>query len=227
MDDNPKEIVRQAYDDLADWYLSWVLTQPSPRETYARKVLSNSLTSLAQNDTPPHHILELGCGPGVPITRLLLDAGAHVTANDISPRQIQMAKTRCPTATFHLGDMTALSFPAETFSGATCFYTLFHLPREEQKVMLVRIREWLKPGGLFVFNLAAEIDEEEIYGEMMGHGMFWSSFGVEGSQTMVREAGLEVVDAVVVKAGEGGGIVEGDPDYGVEFLWVTARKGSG
>jgi ubiquinone/menaquinone biosynthesis C-methylase UbiE len=220
--DNPKEIVKQAYDALADWYLSYVLTQPSPRERYALKVLDN--ISQTTPSSSPSHILELGCGPGVPITRLLLDRGAAVTANDISPVQISMAKVRCPTATFHLGDMTTLTFPPSSFSGVTCFYTLFHLPRPEQKTMLVKIREWLKPGGMFVFNLAADVDEDEIYGEMMGHGMFWSCFGMEESVEMVREAGLELVEAKVIEAGEGK-LEESDPDYGVEFLWITARKG--
>lgn len=153
---------------------------------------------------------------------MLLDRGAQVVANDISTKQISMAKVRCPQATFFPGDMTALSFDPASFDGVTSFYAIFHLPRTEQKVMLSKIHSWLKPGGLFVFNLAT-MDEEEIFGEMMGHGMFWSSYSVEGNKAMVVNVGFELVETEVLEAGDGN-LEEGDQDYGVKFLWIAARK---
>jgi len=215
MYDIPKEIVEQAYDHIAEWYLHWVEGQRSPRERYTNKVLENA--------PPSPCVLELGCGPGVPITRMLLDRGAQVVANDISTKQISMAKVRCPQAKFVSGDMAALSFEPASFDGVISFFTIFHLPRAEQKGMLSKIYSWLKPGGMFVFNLAT-VDEEEIHGEFLGHGMFWSSYGVEDSKAMVRDVGLEVVEAEVLEAGDGQ-LEESDPDYGVKFMWVAARKG--
>ncbi|KAF2249797.1 methyltransferase type 11 [Trematosphaeria pertusa] len=215
MSSAPKEIVQQAYDHIAEWYLDWASTQPSPRERYTDKVLAHAPSS--------PHILELGCGSGVPITRMLLDRGARVVANDISSKQLSMAKAQCPSAQFVPGDMAALSFAPASFDGVVCFYTIFHLPRAEQRGMLANICSWLKPGGMFAFNLAT-VDEEEIHGEFLGHGMFWSSFGVEESMKMVREVGLEVVEAEVLEAGDGR-LEESDPDYGVKFMWVVARKG--
>jgi ubiquinone/menaquinone biosynthesis C-methylase UbiE len=215
MDDQPKKIVEQAYDHIADWYLSWVEGQRSPRERYTNKLLDNAPTS--------PHVLELGCGPGIPITRMLLDRGAHVVANDISTRQLDMAKSRCPQATFLSGDMAALSFEPASFDGAISFFTIFHLPRAEQKGMLSKIHSWLKPGGMFVFNLAT-VDGEEIHGEMLGHGMFWSSYDVGDNKAMVEEVGLELVEAELVESGDGK-LEEGDPDYDVKFLWIAARKG--
>ncbi len=112
--------------------------------------------------------------------------------------------------------MTTLSFEPASFDGVVSFFTMFHLPRVEQKLMLSNICVWLKPGGLFVFNLAT-MDEEEIYGDLMGHGMFWSSYSVEESKVMVMEVGLGVVEAEVL---------ESEPDEGIEFLWIAARKAS-
>jgi SAM-dependent methyltransferase len=209
-----KTINSQAYNHLASWYLDWVSTQSStsPRETYALKVLE---PKRSEASSPPS-ILELGCGPGIPITRLLLDQGAHVLANDISPEQIKLAKVanRSPRATFVGGDMAALSLPAASFDGVVCFFTLFHLPRAEQKPMLSKIHEWLKPGGLLVCNFAT-FDEEEIYGEMMGHGIFWSGFGVEGNREMLTEVGFEA---------EREDVLESEVDGGNEFQWIAARK---
>jgi ubiquinone/menaquinone biosynthesis C-methylase UbiE len=215
MSEDPKQIVEQAYDHVADWYLSWVSNEKSPREQYTDKLLS---------DAPPSpHILELGCGPGVPITRRLLDRGAHVVANDISSCQLEMARERCPEATFLPGDMAGLKFEANSFDGVICFYTIFHLPRAEQKDMLASILSWLKPGGMFVCNFAT-VDEEEIHGEMLGHGMFWSSFAAEDSKEMVKDVGFQLVGDEEVEAGDGK-LEEGDADYGVKFLWLAAKKG--
>jgi len=214
MSSDPKTLVERAYDSIADSYLNWVQYQPSHRETYTKKLLSNVPSS--------PHILELGCGAGEPITRLLLDHGAKVIANDISTRQISLAKTRCPGATFISRDMTLLFFPPATFDAVVSFFAIFHLPRGEQKNMLVKIHSWLKPGGMFVLNLATK-DQDEIRGEMLGHGMFWSSYGIEENEKMVGDVGFEVVEAEVREAGEEG-LKEGDLDYGVSFLWVVAKK---
>jgi SAM-dependent methyltransferase len=228
-----KLVNTEAYDHLADWYLSWVSSQTSPRERYAAKVLEdynnkNISKSSSSPETPespaqihqqPPSILELGCGPGL-TTHQLLSAGARILANDISPAQIATAKTLLNShpnrsnVAFSCADMTLLSLPPSSLSGVICFFTLFHLPRAEQPPMLAKIFSWLKPGGLLVCNFAT-FDEEEIYGEMMGRGIFWSGFGVEGNRAMVVEAGFEI---------EGEEVLESEADGGNEFLWVVARK---
>ncbi|KAI0873113.1 methyltransferase [Hypoxylon argillaceum] len=214
MSDAPEGIVEYAYDHISEWYLQWVESQKSPRERYAKKLLA---------ELPPSpSILELGCGPGVPILQLLLDQGAHVVANDISTKQIEMAKARFPGVELLAGDMTALTFEPESFHGAISFYTLFHLPRAKLKDMLTKIHSWLKPNGVFVFNLTT-IDEEEIHGEFLGYGMFWSSFDLDGNQALLKEVGFDIVQVEVLQGGDGK-LEEDDPDFGAEFMWVVARK---
>jgi len=259
MEHDPKEIVKQTYDQLASWYLNWVDGQRSPRERYAIQVLQNAwsaallssspasqATKTVASPTPPQvlpppRILDLGCGPGVPVTRMLLERGAHVVANDISAQQLAMARSRCCPFNSALepeevtvratmtprsssssntggrlvtvaGDMAGLAFEPDSFDGAVSFFALFHLPRTEQRAVLAKVRTWLRPGALFAFNLAT-IDEEAIYGEMMGRGMFWSSYSVDESCAMVRDAELDLVAAEVL---------ESEPDDGVEFLWIVA-----
>lgn len=216
MSDTPEDIVQYAYDHITEWYLQWVESQKSPRERYTKMLLDK----LQQ---PSPSILELGCGPGIPIIKMLLDQGARVVANDISIKQIEMAKARCPGATLIAGDMTtALTFESASFHGVISFYTLFHLSRSKLKDMLIKIYDWLKPGGVFVFNLAT-IDEEEIHGEFLGYGMFWSSYGVDENQAILTEVGFEVLQVEVLQAGDGK-LEEDDPDFDAEFMWVMARK---
>lgn len=210
MSDTPEGIVEYAYDHITEWYLQWVEGQKSPRQRYTKMLLDK----LQQ---PSPSILELGCGPGVPIVKMLLDQGAQVVANDISTKQIEMAKARCPGATLIAGDMTSvLTFESASFHGVISFCTLFHLPRSKLKSMLSKIHGWLKPGGVFVFNLAT-IDEEEIHGEFLGYGMFWSSYGVDENRAILTEVGFEVLQVEVL-------LEEDDPDLDAKFMWVMARK---
>lgn len=214
MSEAPEAIVEHAYDNIAQWYLDWVESDKSPRERYTKKLL---------DQLPPSPcLLELGCGPGVPILKMLLDYGAQMTANDISAKQIEMAKARCPTAKFVAGNMAGLKFDDESFDGILSYYTLFHLPRAQLKDMVTKIYGWMKPGGVFVLNLAT-IDEEEIHGEMMGYGMFWSSYAENENRGILEEVGFELLEAEKVKSGDGN-LEEGDPDYDSEFLWIIARK---
>lgn len=218
MDDDPKDIVKNGYDNIASWYLDWVEKDKSPRQRYTDYLLDDCRDS--GNSSP--RLLDVGCGPGVPVLRMMLDRGASVVACDISPKQVELARARCPEATFLESDMASLSFDPNSFHGITCFYTLFHLPRSEQEAFLSRVFSWLKPNGMFVFN-GATFDEEEIHGEFLGYGTFWSGFGVAESKIMLERVGFDVVREEMVKSGDGE-LKEDDPDYDVEFWWVAARK---
>ena len=212
---NPaRDIVEYAYDNITEWYLEWVNSQKSPRERYTQMLLDKL--------QPSPSILELGCGPGVPILKMLLDYGAEVVANDISTKQIEMAKARCPGVELVAGDMAALTFESDSFHGVVSFYTMFHLPRAMLRDMLAKIHGWLKPGGVFVLNLAT-MDEEEIHGEFLGYGMFWSSYGVDKNRELLEETGFDVLQVEILHAGDGK-LEEGDPDFDAEFMWVMARK---
>ncbi|OWY42177.1 sterol 24-C-methyltransferase-like [Alternaria alternata] len=214
MSEAPENIVENAYDHIAQWYLEWVESDMSPRQRYTKRFLDRLPASPS--------VLELGCGPGVPVLNMLVDRGAQVTANDISAKQIEMAKARCPNVKFVAGNMATLTFEAESFHGVLSFYTLFHLPRAQLEDLLAKIYTWIKPGGLFVFNLAG-LDEEEIHGEMMGYGMFWSSYGMQKNCEILEDIGFELLEVETVKAGDGK-LEEHEPDYESEFVWVMARK---
>lgn len=218
MDDNPKDIVKNGYDNIAPWYLDWVEKDKSPRQRYTNLLL-NDCKDL---DIPSPRLLDVGCGPGVPVLRMMLDHGASVVGCDISSKQVELARARCSEATFIESDMASLSFEPSSFHGIACFYTLFHLPRSEQEDFLSKVFSWLKPNGMFVFN-GATFDEEEIHGEFLGYGTFWSGFDVAKSKAMLERVGFDVVQEEMVKSGDGE-LKEDDPDYDVEFWWVAARK---
>lgn len=206
-------MVKAGYDSIAPAYLDFISNLPSPIIWWVDKLLD----SLPQCDTA--HILELGCGNGVPCTKHMAEKVHQVTANDISSAQLSFAKEKL--ADYHNiayveGDMTALNIQPETFDAVTALYSLIHLPRNEQPSMLRSIHRWLKPGGLLLCNFDESEDAGTVMEDWLGTRMYKSSFSAEQSKKMVSEAGFELVDTDIVSTVDGKATVP--------FLWILARK---
>jgi len=93
-------------------------------------------------------ILEVGCGTGW-LTELLSDLGS-VTAIDLSPRAIEIAKTRGMDADLIAGDFFQHDFPAQHYDVGICIETLFYVP--DQSGFLQKFASLMKPGALVGFS---------------------------------------------------------------------------
>jgi SAM-dependent methyltransferase len=198
-----KLLVEQGYDQMAWGYLN-------TKAKDAADVLS-TLILLTADMPDGAKVLDLGCGAGVPSTQFLSQR-FDVTGVDVSAQQLELARNYAPNAHFIKSDMTTLSFPEATFDLVVAFYSIIHVPREEQPALVRNIYNWLKPGGRFLATWPlVEWEGEEKDWEGWGGTMWWSHFGGVDNLRMLREAGfmLELVEEHV-----------GEEDW----LWVTARK---
>ena len=108
-------------------------------------------------------ILEVGCGTGW-LTELLSDVGS-VTAIDLSPRAIEIAKARGMDAELIAGDFFQQDFPARHYDLGICIETLFYVP--DQAAFLKKFAALMKPGALvgfstinkFVYERSSDIGE--------------------------------------------------------------------
>ncbi|MCI0440493.1 MAG: methyltransferase domain-containing protein [Chloroflexi bacterium] len=207
--DDPKRVVAQGYDQIGGRYGEQAVeADTEQRARYTSEVL-NRLPAGAD-------VLDLGCGSGVPTTRRLAER-FNVTGVDISERQVERARRNVPSAAFLCADMAEVEFPPESFDGVSAFYSIIHVPRDEQAALLKKIAAWLRPGGLLVATLGArpgESDSDDTH--TLGVPMYWSSHDSRTNRRFVEEAGLRIVNA----------IVETTQDDGEEetFLWVIAQK---
>ena len=93
--------------------------------------------------------LEIGCGTGA-FARELAKRCKRVTALDLSAEMIRVARSRSTqfeNLEFQLADAMAWSFPQSHFDFICSIATLHHLPQRE---LIVKIKDALKPGGVFV-----------------------------------------------------------------------------
>ena len=151
-------------------------------------------------------VLDLGCGNGVPVAHLLVQAGFAVTGVDISPVQIGRAQASLPAAHFVCADMTALDFPAQTFAAITSFYAIIHVPLAEQRALFAKIYHWLQPGGYLTATVGADTwtGTEENWLDVAGAQMYWSHADTATYQQWLVEQGFLICWTRSVAEGNGG-----------------------
>ncbi|HEX8747090.1 MAG TPA: class I SAM-dependent methyltransferase [Pyrinomonadaceae bacterium] len=108
--------------------------------------------------------LEVGCGTGA-FSRRLAGRAEHVTALDLSPEMVRIARERSSqfkNIVFDVADAVERDFPDEEFDCVATIATMHHLP---MKHMLDKFRRALRPGGvLLILDL---VEPEGFYEGMM------------------------------------------------------------
>jgi SAM-dependent methyltransferase len=201
-----RRLVERGYDRVADQYLA----SKNESDPHLRRMLEG----LARRLPPNAPVLDLGCGAGVPGTRWLAQQGFTVTGVDVSARQLELARQHVPAATLLKADMAdeaALDFLPSSFAAVVAFYSIIHVPREEQPALVARVHRWLRPGGLFLATWAVGAWEgEETDWEGYGAPMWWSHYGPEDSLMLLAAAGFRVASAETTSKGE-------------TWMWVSAE----
>jgi SAM-dependent methyltransferase len=205
---DPKRIVEEGYNCIFEQHSQWANSVRVAERAKYTKVLCEQLP-------PGTEVLELGCGVGVPTTQELAECFS-VTGVDISAQQIAVARQNVPTAKFIHADMTKLDFAPASFDGVAAFYSLIHIPRQEQPALVQSIASWLRPGGLMVATMGANSIEAGFNDDWLGAPMYWSSFDSRTNRQIIEDAGLHILSAREETADE-----FGTP---VTFLWIVARK---
>jgi 2-polyprenyl-3-methyl-5-hydroxy-6-metoxy-1,4-benzoquinol methylase len=90
-------------------------------------------------------ILEIGCGTGWLASRL--QEFGDVTAMDLSPEAIEVAKARDPRVKFLAGNFATMSFEGP-FSYVVSADVIAHV--EDQQAFVDKVADLMSPGGIFV-----------------------------------------------------------------------------
>jgi SAM-dependent methyltransferase len=120
----------------------------------------------AVGEVSHERVLEIGCGWGDFAERIERDLQAEVVAVDLSPRMVDLARSRGIDA--RVADAQALPFPAEHFDCAVALWVLFLLPNLERG--LAEIARVLRRGG----RLVAVTDGYDHFAEL------WDLVGEDG-----------------------------------------------
>jgi trans-aconitate methyltransferase len=109
--DRRKSIVADGYDAMADAYMAWAASiRDDPRD--------QMIAALTERVPAGGRVLDLGCGSGLPSTKVLAER-FEVVGVEASMAQIERARVNVPGATFMVGDLTAVDCPAGSFDAVT------------------------------------------------------------------------------------------------------------
>jgi SAM-dependent methyltransferase len=96
---------------------------------------------------PGDRVLDAGCGPGR-FTLEMLRLGAHVTALDISPGQLELLRARVPDVEAVVGDITDLTrFSDDGFDVTVCFGGPLSYVVDRAALAVAELVRVTRPGG--------------------------------------------------------------------------------
>ncbi len=204
--DNPKRMVAEGYDRVAQAYTQW-------RERTAKQPITGYLDRVTEGLPHGARVLDLGCGSGAPYAAMLSER-FDVIGVDISAGQLAFARDLAPRAAFIRADMASLPLRAGAFDAAYVLYSIIHVPKEEHEGILRSLHALLRPGArllLVTGQQAWEGTEDDWLAP--GVEMFWSHFDRETNERMVEEIGFRTLDARI----------EPDPLGGAHLFLVVEK----
>ncbi|TXT67661.1 MAG: hypothetical protein BAJALOKI1v1_30024 [Promethearchaeota archaeon] len=147
------------------------------------------------------HVLDVGCGAGIPTSKYLIEKGVKVTGIDISDTMLSLAKKNVPTADFLKMDANHLEFPENLFDGIISVYTLFHIPRKNHGEIFRQFYKVLKPNGILMIN--SGVSGSEGTSNFFGVPMFWSNYSPEKTLELIKKVNFSILfEGVLQRGGE-------------------------
>lgn len=145
IDDRLKNEIEHGKKIAVDAGRIWNWESPAGKRRWERRV-----RMLTSHITPGMNVLEIGCGTGY-YTKELEKTGAKITAIDVSPDLLNVARSRVSSknVTFKIDNAYDMSFEDSIFDTVVGISVLHHLEIERALKEIYRV---LKPGGTIRFT---------------------------------------------------------------------------
>jgi len=143
-------------EHISKYLLKAHLAENSDSASRSKNSIKESVSWISSLPVPAKSIIDLGCGPGL-YAELFDDIGYKVTAIDFSRRSIgyakNSAKNKRKNINYRYQDYLTINY-REEYDIATLIYCDFGvLSQEDRKVLLRKVHQALKPGGIFVMDV--------------------------------------------------------------------------
>jgi SAM-dependent methyltransferase len=140
-------------------------------------------------------VIELACGGGYPITKVLHAVGLKLWAMDSSPTLVAAFEHRFPSVPVQCARVQGFEFFGRTFDAAIAVGLMFLLPEHDQLALIDNVSKRLVPGGRFLFMAPIEVGTWRD----LNTGMLCQSLGRERYETCLNAAGFRVVNTFIDK----------------------------
>jgi len=135
-------------------------------------------------------VIDLGCGPGFPITVVLVEEGLQVFGVDAAPSFVVAFQRNLPSTPILCEAVQESRFFDRTFDAVLAIGLMFLLKAEDQHRLIRRFAEILVPGGRLLFTSTAK---PAVWNDAMT-GLESISLGAEQYRELLRAAGISVAN---------------------------------
>jgi SAM-dependent methyltransferase len=135
-------------------------------------------------------VIDLGCGPGFPITVVLVDEGLHVFGVDAAPSFVAAFQRNLPAIPIVCEAVQESRFFDRTFDAVLAIGLMFLLKAEDQHRLIQRFADILVPGGRLLFTSTAK---PAVWNDVMT-GLESLSLGAEQYKELLGAVGISVAD---------------------------------
>lgn len=180
-----RNAVRRGYDELKGTY-----DAERAGDDRGNAILDEFLDSIET----PARILDVGCGPGVPVLRKLRTE-ATALGVDLSREQLNVAAANVSEAAYVQGEMTRLPLRDDACDAITAFHSLIHVPLEDHGTAIDEFARVLRPGGRVLLSEGPDewCGTNSDWLES-GVEMQWNIAGVDATREQLRDAGFAITD---------------------------------
>jgi len=177
--------------DLSNGYESisaeWLATRGNGR-TRSNAIGVKEVRRWAKTLPPQSSVIDLGCGPGFPITAVLIEEGLEVFGVDAAPSLVAAFQQNLPGTPVVCESVLESSFFNRKFDAVLSIGLIFLLRADEQRRLIQRFADALVPGGHLLFTAPAE---PGIWTDVMT-GLQSTSLGAEEYRSQLAAVGLSV-----------------------------------
>jgi len=144
----------------------------------------------AQTLPPEANVIDLGCGTGLPITKVLVSEGLKVYGVDASPSFVEAFRRNLPEIPVACESVLDSSFFNRTFDAVIAWGLMFLLLPNEQRQLIQKMADILVPHGRLLFTSSAGT-EPLVWKDAMT-GLESRSLGAVEYRKLLSEAGISV-----------------------------------
>ena len=177
---NPSELGRK-YDKIAHWWHDQHVDSSYGISQIQRAVNYSDKGGKA---------LDVGCGTGGRIIRLLENSNFSVTGIDVSKSMLSIATENHPEHTFMHQDICTWE-TEDTFNFIVAWDSIFHLPLSMQKMVVSKLCGLLAADGALIYTFGN--DEGEHTDQWRNDTFYYSSIGINNNIQLLINSGMTIL----------------------------------
>lgn len=168
------------YEAVANTYIS------ARNRSIGRSIAQQWAQALPKEST----VLDLGCGTGIPISKVLIDEGMNVYGIDASPTLVSAFRLNFPATPIACESVEESLFFNIQFDAVVAWGLVFLLSPEGQELLIHKVGLALKTGGRLLFTSPAQM----ISWKDAMTNLHSQSLGAKTYQKILSQAGLSLIE---------------------------------